>query len=79
MGGAWPKDKDARKVIAALEATFGWTYDTDVGSSAHHVGYLRCGEGCRLVVYGTARNSARALWGRARKCVHGHAPAGRSW
>lgn len=79
MGGAWPKDKDARKVIAVLEDDFGWTYDTDVGSSAHGIGYLRCGEGCRPVVYGTAHNTARTLWRLARKCSHGHAPDRRSW
>lgn len=75
MGGGWPRDKDARKAIDALESEFGWTYDTtSVGKSSHAIGFLLCGDGCRHVVYGTANGTARALWGRARKCPHGHTP-----
>lgn len=73
MGG-WPRDPDARKAIKKLCKEFGWTYDTDTGNSAHGVGSLLCGEGCRNPVWGTAKNPARGLWKRARQCPHGNAP-----
>ena len=79
MGG-WPKDGDAKKAIKALVKEFDWTYDTDSpGGSAHPAGFLTCEDGCRTAVYSTGRNTARALWRVARKCVHGHAPDRLQW
>lgn len=77
MGGAWPKDKDARRIIERLCKELGWVYDTDsIGSSAHGAGFLRCSDGCRVTVYSTPKtNQPRTLWAMARKCPHGHAPA----
>lgn len=73
MGGL-PNDKDAKKVIRSLEANHGWVYDTDVGSSAHRCGDLQCGFGCKIKVFSTGNNTARALWSAARRCSHGRAP-----
>lgn len=78
MGG-WPKDADAKKAIKALEKDFAWVYDTEVGKSAHKVGTLICGQGCKVSVNGTARNTARALWKLARKCSHGKGPDRPQW
>jgi hypothetical protein len=78
MGGQ-PKSPDARKVIRVLTKDYGWVYDDNVGSSAHPCGYLRCGQGCHIVVYKTGNNTATALWATARKCPHGMAPAARHW
>lgn len=69
MGG-WPKDAEAKKVIKVLESEFGWTYDTATGNSAHVAGFLLCGHGCRIPVFSTASNTARALWKQARRCPH---------
>lgn len=74
MGG-WPKDPDAKKAIAALEADFGWTYSTDVGKSSHTTGKLLCPGDCKPIsVYATSKNPARALWSAAKRCPHGGAP-----
>jgi hypothetical protein len=78
MGGQ-PNSPDARKVIRELRKAHGLVYDDQVGSSAHPCGYLRCGEGCNIVVYKTGNNTARALWANARKCPHGRAPSSRHW
>lgn len=80
MGG-WPSDSEAKKCIRALKKDFGWIYSTNVGKSSHLVGQLTCQEenGCRIGVDGTARNTARALWGLAKKCPHGKAPSRRQW
>ena len=78
MGGL-PNSPDARKAIKALTKTYGWTYDDQLGGSAHPCGYLRCGDGCSIVVYKTGKNTAVAIWGRARKCPHGRNPITPSW
>ncbi len=78
MGGL-PNDADAKKVIRVLKKEFGWIYDDDVAAAAHPCGWLRCGDGCVVVVYKTGNNSAKKLWSTARKCPHGHAPARQHW
>ncbi|RPE77800.1 hypothetical protein EDF39_0461 [Frondihabitans sp. PhB161] len=78
MGG-YPQDADAKKAIKALRKDFQWIYDDNVGSSAHICGWLLCRDGCRMRVFSTARNSARAIWSGARKCTHGHAPTRPHW
>lgn len=75
----WPKDAEAKKMLRILCAEFGWTYPGPVGKSAHGTGMLTCPGGCREVVYGTAKGTARALWGKARRCPHGHAPDRQHW
>lgn len=78
MGG-WPSDSEAKKCIRSLKKDFHWEYSTDVGGSSHLAGWLLCGQGCRIGVDGTARNTARALWRLAKKCEHGRAPNRRQW
>jgi hypothetical protein len=78
MGG-YPKDSDAKKCIQVLQSEFNWTYDANVGKSAHHTAMMLCGEGCRTPVFSTGNNTARALWRFARKCSHGKAPARPQW
>ena len=77
--GGLPKDAEAKKCIKVLRKEFGWDYDDEVGSSAHIVGFLFCGGGCRIPVNGTANNTARALWRAARKCPHNHGPTRLQW
>lgn len=67
-------------MIKTLGKRYGWEYSTKVGGSAHHVGFILCGDGCRRAIYGTARgNVPQAIWNLARKCTHGHAPTARKW
>lgn len=80
MGG-WPNDSEAKKCLHTLEDEFGWSYHF-AGPRAHPAGFLVCSSGelrCRIVVYGTAKNSARAIWKQASKCAHGCAPDRRQW
>ena len=78
MGGL-PNDADAKKCIRALQREFSWEYTDEVGTSSHACGFLSCGDGCRLTVYKTGRNTGRALWRNAGRCPHGHAPTRRHW
>lgn len=70
----YPNSPDAKKAIKALEDEFDWEYDPTAGKSSHACGFLHCGDGCRVVVYKTGNNTARALWRDARRCPHGHEP-----
>lgn len=78
-----PKDSDAKKVIRVLRREFGWDYIDPPGFSGHVVGTLMCPEntrnGCRLPVYGTGNNTARALWQDANRCTHGASPGRAHW
>lgn len=76
---AYPRDSEAKKAIRAGRKEFGWSYSDAVGNSAHGIGRLTCGDGCDIRVYGTADNTARALWDAMRGCPHGHRPDRRHW
>ena len=72
MGG-WPRDKDAKRIIRGL-VDAGWTYDTNVGKSAHIVGRLHCGKGCKVWVTGTGKNSVSGIRRDAKRCPHSMFP-----
>lgn len=80
MGGR-PRGSDARACLRALEHEFNWTY-TEAAPRAHPAGFLTCTADerpCKIIVYGTANNSARAIWKHALKCTHGCSPDRRQW
>ncbi|GAB4084098.1 hypothetical protein GCM10028784_07280 [Myceligenerans cantabricum] len=82
----YPNDPEAKKAIRSLKKDFDWQYDDEVGDSSHLCGWLKCGDvtdqvekPCKVPVYRTANNTARAVWKAARKCPHGKDPDRRQW